>query len=73
MLKTDTTVITETERHATVVAAEGACCGGPAPEGRDGCCAQDAAVKATGGDGCGCRSARRISAAPARARLACCS
>ena len=30
------------------------CCGGPAPAGTDACCAQDAAVKSSGGSGCGC-------------------
>ena len=34
--------------------APNTCCGGPAPKGTDACCAQDAAVKSTGGAGCGC-------------------
>ena len=33
------------------------CCGGPAPAGTSACCVQDAAVKSTGGSGCGCGSA----------------
>jgi hypothetical protein len=32
------------------------CCGGPAPAEVDACCAQDAAAKAAGQDGCGCGS-----------------
>lgn len=34
--------------------AQNGCCGGPAPQGADGCCALDAEVKASGGSGCGC-------------------
>ena len=33
---------------------QGGCCGGSPPQGVDACCALDAAVKATGGVGCGC-------------------
>jgi hypothetical protein len=47
------------------------CCGGPAPAGTSACCAQDAAVKATGGAGCGCGAAEPRVAAPPKAR--CCS
>ena len=46
------------------------CCGGPAPAGTSACCAQDAAVKSTGGTGCGCGSAPRRDAP---AKVACCS
>ena len=46
------------------------CCGGPAPEGTSACCAQDAAVKSTGGSGCGCGSQPRVSAPP---KNRCCS
>lgn len=46
------------------------CCGGPAPAGTSACCAKDAAVKSTGGAGCGC-------AAPSKAneetKAACCT
>ena len=72
MLKTDSTVIFEAGQHARA-GAESACCGGPAPEGREGCCAQDAAVKASGGEGCGCHAARPAPAQPVRARSGCCS
>ena len=30
------------------------CCGGPAPAGVSACCVDDAAIKSTGGTGCGC-------------------
>jgi hypothetical protein len=30
------------------------CCGGPAPEPADACCADDAKAKAEGKEGCGC-------------------
>jgi thioredoxin reductase len=33
------------------------CCGGPAPEAADACCVADAAAKADGKAGCGCRVA----------------
>lgn len=33
------------------------CCGGPAPDGTDACCALDAETKAHGGSGCGCGTA----------------
>jgi hypothetical protein len=49
-------------------AAPSACCGGPAPAGRDACCARDAEVKSTGGAGCGCGAA----AAPAPKKTSCC-
>jgi hypothetical protein len=32
------------------------CCGGPAPAGVSACCAEDAAMKSSGGTGCGCSS-----------------
>jgi hypothetical protein len=35
----------------------GGCCGGPAPTA-GACCARDHAVKAGGGAGCGCGTAR---------------
>jgi hypothetical protein len=37
-----------------VIAAEAACCGGPAPAAIEACCADDAAAKADGQAGCGC-------------------
>lgn len=71
--------MTETIRARTTVAstpdrasapgttmAPSACCGGPAPAGTDGCCARDAAVKASGGGGCGCGSS------PVAAKWGCC-
>jgi hypothetical protein len=44
--------------------APSTCCGGPAPNGTDACCAQDAAVKSGGGAGCGCGSTEPATAAP---------
>ncbi len=35
---------------------EQGCCGGPAPNGVDACCAKDADAKAAGEAGCGCNS-----------------
>jgi Pyridine nucleotide-disulphide oxidoreductase len=35
-------------------AAPSGCCGGPAPEGVNACCADDATAKAAGKSGCGC-------------------
>lgn len=51
--------ITETETSnqgadAGDAGASTGCCGGPAPQGADACCALDATVKASGGSGCGC-------------------
>ena len=45
------------------------CCGGPAPAGTSACCAKDAAVKSTGGTGCGCGPAPQREATA----RACCS
>lgn len=47
------------------------CCGGPAPEGADACCARDAEVKSAGGGGCGCNSASPAPE-PAHPRSGCC-
>jgi hypothetical protein len=49
--------------------APSACCGGPAPAGTDACCVRDAAVKSSGGTGCGCASEQ---AAPITKKTACC-
>ena len=49
----------------------GSCCGGPAPAGVAACCAEDAAAKAAGGEGCGCGPA--ASAERAQAAAGCCS
>jgi hypothetical protein len=46
------------------------CCGGPAPAGVSACCADDAAVKSSGGTGCGC-SATPVSPTPLKA--SCCA
>jgi hypothetical protein len=40
--------------RAGVETGSAGCCGGPAPAGADGCCAQDAEVKTAGQTGCGC-------------------
>lgn len=56
------------DHAAATVAAS--CCGGPAPEGVDACCAQDADAKTAGGEGCGCATASpqllQIGATPRR-------
>ena len=36
------------------------CCGGPAPQGRDACCALDADAKTAGGSGCGCAAKKAV-------------
>jgi hypothetical protein len=36
------------------IAANGECCGGPAPADADACCVDDAKAKASGATGCGC-------------------
>ena len=44
---------------ATPALAQSAgCCGGPAPQGTDACCVQDAQAKASGCADCGCSAAR---------------
>jgi hypothetical protein len=45
------------------------CCGGPASAGTNACCAEDAAVKASGGSGCGCGSP---AVEAARQKSSCC-
>jgi hypothetical protein len=54
-------------------AAPNTCCGGPAPRGTDACCAKDAAVKSTGGAGCGCGSELQAAAGPVAKKIGCCS
>lgn len=40
---------------AAPAAAASSCCGGPASEGTDACCSDDATAKAEGKSGCGCK------------------
>lgn len=56
------------DKEMDICAAEG-CCGGPAPAGVDACCVEDADVKASGDDGCGCGTE---SAKPAKSSSSCC-
>jgi len=51
------------------IAANAGCCGGPAPASVDACCADDAAAKAAGAEGCGCGTA---DAKPLAASTSCC-
>ena len=51
--------------------APSSCCGGPAPNGTDACCAQDAAVKSAGGAGCGCGTPAAADAA-SKKKTGCC-
>ncbi len=51
--------MTQTEKTNTTTRESGGCCGGPAPEGTEGCCALDASVKSKGGAGCGCSTAKK--------------
>jgi hypothetical protein len=60
---------------AQTSAASGACCGGPAKQTQDACCALDEAKKAAGEAGCGCGLAKPPRAAfapPVAAVAACC-
>ena len=50
---------TQTEKASSPARESAGCCGGPAPEGAEGCCALDASVKSTGGAGCGCSTAKK--------------
>jgi thioredoxin reductase len=54
---------------AAEIAANAGCCGGPAPENVDACCADDATAKATGAAGCGCGPAE---AKPVTVAASCC-
>jgi hypothetical protein len=60
---------TDAESSKTNHGSASGCCGGPAPAGASACCAEDAAVKSTGGTGCGC-SARPRRDAPSKS--SCC-
>jgi thioredoxin reductase len=57
-------VLPETGVCVTPSPAEG-CCGGPAPNGVEACCAADAEAKAVGETGCGCGPATATKASPA--------
>jgi hypothetical protein len=50
----ETGACTTTRSLSSISAASKGCCGGPAPEETDACCAADAEVKAEGKRGCGC-------------------
>lgn len=47
--------------EATGADRQGGCCGGPAPELVEACCAMDAEAKTEGRDGCGCGDANERS------------
>ena len=59
----------EAEESGTDHGSASGCCGGPAPAGTSACCAHDAAVKSTGGTGCGCSAPPRRDAP---AKSSCC-
>jgi thioredoxin reductase len=40
--------------NVTIGSDQSGCCGGPAPQGADACCADDAKAKSAGAAGCGC-------------------
>lgn len=52
---------TQSEQAAAPVRENAGCCGGPAPEGSEGCCALDASAKSKGGAGCGCNAGAKKS------------
>ena len=53
-------VLPETGVCSTDAVTGSSCCGGPAPEGVEACCVQDADAKAAGEDGCGCATPRPL-------------
>lgn len=53
-------VLPETGVCTSAPESAGGCCGGPAPEASDACCADDASAKAQGKAGCGCGSTSKI-------------
>lgn len=63
-------VLPETGICTAAPAADGGCCGGPAPAELDAYCADDAAAKADGKAGCGCGPAEAPE--PAQATSSCC-
>jgi hypothetical protein len=65
---TDPQQIADSQRIVEHASPANACCGGPAPQATNACCARDAEVKSAGGSGCGCGSAP---AAPAK-KTGCC-
>ena len=68
-MDTSTSPKANAENSGTQTGSATGCCGGPAPAGTSACCAKDAAVKSTGGTGCGC-SARARRDAPSKS--SCC-
>lgn len=52
-------VLPETGVCTTAPAGASGCCGGPAPNPAEACCADDALAKASGQDGCGCGPSSR--------------
>lgn len=54
MSKVESTVSSKVDAGSTAPMSVDGCCGGPPAQGTAGCCAQDAAIKAGGGEGCGC-------------------
>ena len=48
--------LTDDRPIAEQAARANACCGGPALQGTNACCARDAEARSTGGAGCGCGS-----------------
>ena len=63
MMNADRQTTDSKNAHSGRVSVSG-CCGGPAPAVPSACCAKDAAVKSTGGTGCGCGSVPNAAAAP---------
>jgi hypothetical protein len=61
--------IADSRRIVEQASPANACCGGPARQGTNACCARDAEVKSAGGSGCGCGSAPP---APAK-KTGCCA
>ncbi len=55
-MKTSDANEAKTNEAAVATERSGGCCGGPAKERSDACCAQDEEAKDAGGEGCGCEA-----------------
>lgn len=61
-----------TSQNSDHVPADSSCCGGPAPEQPDACCAKEAEARSAGDPGCGCSAIPAAPAATSAPVAACC-
>lgn len=59
-------------KNASTTPSASACCGGPAKENPEACCALDAEEKAKGAGGCGCGTSASARPEPAPVQTSCC-